>query len=251
MRKRKINIIGAGNVAWHLSQCLAKNCEIVNIYSRNTENSEELANLIGAKHITKLANLETVDLNIVSVSDDAIQKISLELPKNVPVCHTSGSISLDVFEGYENAGILYPLQTFSKGRDVELSIVPFLFEASNNQMKALLEKIIKENFKASSQYCDSVSRRKIHLAAVIACNFTSLMLKYSEGILIDDNRTLDLLRPLLEETIAKNFELGPERSMTGPAKRKDMVVLEMQKRLIEDEELKEIYTLLSQAIMKA
>jgi hypothetical protein len=75
-------------------------------------------------------------------------------------------------------------------------------------------------------------------------------LTQSERILKANKLSLDLLRPLIQETIKKSFEIGPALSQTGPAKRKDSVVIKNQMDKIENLKLKKVYNLLSELIQE-
>ena len=64
---------------------------------------------------------------------------------------------------------------------------------------------------------DSQTRQKIHLAAVIASNFTNHMLTTGKEIASGAGIPFNLFEPLIKETISKALENGPEVSQTGPA----------------------------------
>ncbi len=76
---------------------------------------------------------ENADLYIVALQDKAIAPLLKRLrftPKYI--AHTSGSVTLEVFPPHlKNKGVLYPLQSFSKNRKINLTTVPFLIESSN------------------------------------------------------------------------------------------------------------------------
>ena len=122
---KNISIIGSGNVATHLALSLKKNSFCIHqIYSRNIKNAANLASLVNAKYTSKITEIEKVDLIIIAVSDDAIIQI-IENLKGTNIVHTSGSVSLDIFNNkYKNYGVLYPLQTFNK-KGILLEIAAF------------------------------------------------------------------------------------------------------------------------------
>ena len=91
---------------------------------------------------------------------------------------------------------------------------------------------------------------KIHLAAVIASNFTNHLLYESQQILEKEKIDFSWIRPLMEETIRKAFETGkPASVQTGPAKRKDQKVLDTHLQLLQSKpDMQEIYRLISSSI---
>ncbi len=232
----KVNIIGNGNVGWHFSQILGDS--VHGVYNR-----------------TNLSDLRPdVDLNIIAVTDSSISEVAAKLPKEIPVAHTSGAMGLDLLSAFKGSGILYPLQTFTKGVAVDMKTVPVLIEANSPEFCKYLEDFCRLRLSPQVIRTNSKERADIHLAAVFACNFTTLMLAEAEKILgmgIAADTTLikfNLLRPLVEETLRKAFTNGPANSLTGPAVRGDKEVMDSHLQKITDEKLREMYRLLSARI---
>ena len=77
----KITIIGAGNVAWHLTQKL-KQCghEIVAVFSRDIRKANELAEKVNAKAVADIKQLDTkATIYILAIKDDAIASVAEQL----------------------------------------------------------------------------------------------------------------------------------------------------------------------------
>ena len=123
---RNIILLGSGSVATHLGIALKNsNYSIVQVYSKSIENSKLLANKLDAQFTNDLSKLKSADLIIVSINDDAILSVLSQI-KNTAIVHTSGSIELNIFkEQFSNYGVFYPLQTFNKEVDVNISEIPF------------------------------------------------------------------------------------------------------------------------------
>ena len=190
---------------------------------------------------------------IIAVPDDAIEEVVKELviPEDAILVHTSGSQSLDVLQyaATSNAGVFYPLQTFSKDRKIDLSQVPFFIEASNKSTERTLGTVAKAISKKVIKL-DSEQRKALHVAAIFASNFTNHLLGVATGILGDRGLDFALLAPLIKETIEKSLSLGPDAAQTGPAKRKDFKTLDKHFEFLkEDEEVAEIYRLITQHII--
>ena len=251
----RISVIGSGNVAWHIAPAL-ENCGIAvgEVYSRNPANADKLVKRL--YNARRKDNLDFTDssseLFLICVSDNAIEDISREivLPDHAALVHTSGSVSIDVlsFSAALNLGVFYPLQTFSKDLKISFKSIPILVEATDSSTEGKLLKIGKELSK-KVVVAKSEDRKIIHLAAVFASNFTNHMLTRAKGIVEERNFDFELLKPLIAETLNKSLNIGPESAQTGPARREDFNILEEHMQLLEDEDLRQIYKLISQDII--
>lgn len=249
----KISFIGSGNVSTHLSHALSSaGFKISSISSRDPLHAKELASSLNSTHCKILDIKLDTDLIIISVSDDAIEEVVSQIPKEIKsVVHTSGAVSIDIFENkFENFGVFYPLQSFSKKRELEMQNIPFLIEASDDLFASVLSEIAKK-ISNRVEFMDSSSRKHLHLAAVFANNFVNLMATEAYGILEDQNIDGSLIRPLLLETVLRLDGNHPKEMQTGPAKRNDIEVLKKHEDLLKSNpKLQSLYRQLSQQIMK-
>lgn len=251
MIKIKVNIIGAGNVATHLSKALfAAGIDIESVYSRNFINARALSYQFGSRAVDNLRDLDDeVDLNIVTIKDDAIENVAKHLNRSIPVVHTSGSQPIDVFKGFDKYGVLYPLQTFSKQRALDIAAIPFLIEANSIEFERWIIDFCEHNLSDEAIKAGSKKRSEIHLAAVFACNFTTQLMAESDALLKErTDLDLSILHPLIRETMEKTLELGPTVAMTGPAKRGDKETIEKHLDKLSDQELQTMYQLISKRI---
>lgn len=252
LRNIKIGIIGSGNVAYHFATAFSR-LPVINlkaIYSRNEKTGSELAKETNIEYYNNLNEFaEQVDLIIICASDDSISKIAENIKlKNQILAHTSGVVSIDVLKvATENYGSFYPLQTFTKQRQVNLNEVPFLIDASNQKTKTTLLELacVLSNYVVEVKDED---RRKLHVAAVIVNNFSNhlfaLAKEYTDNLGVDFN----LLKPLIQETALKALEQNPKDIQTGPAKRNDEKTIEKHLSMIDDKNLKELYRWFTKSI---
>ena len=249
----KIVLLGSGNVANHLGNLLYKNGNnIIQVYNKHNESGTTLANKLNTKFIDNISNInKNADLYIISVIDDYLEKLVSELAVNSGiVVHTSGTKSIKCLKKYENYGVLYPLQTFSKDTTLNYNEIPFLIEANTNQNLITLKEFAT-TFSDNIFETDSEKRKVVHTAAVFACNFTNYMFSISENILNKNNISFDILKPLIKETVNKALTNNPSVSQTGPAKRKDINVINEHLKLLEnDKNYQKIYGLVSENIIK-
>ena len=249
----KIAIVGAGNIAWHLSEIvIKKGVKVSCIASRNYNNAEKLANLRASKTTGIKSLCQNVDLVIIAVSDDAIAEVVQLIPKgDYIVVHTSGSVSIDVFkERFRDVGVLYPLQSFSKSKMVDFKEVPILIEGNNVNTTKQLESFAKL-FSERIEIMDSEKRGYLHLSAVIVNNFVNFLATKSYHFLESKNIDGTLLQPLMQETIERLKTHHPSEMQTGPAKRNDKKVIEKHLKQLESEpKLQSLYRLISQQIIE-
>jgi predicted short-subunit dehydrogenase-like oxidoreductase (DUF2520 family) len=251
----KVAILGSGNVATHLSKVLIKaGHPVQQIWSRNHDNAIDLALEIGANSIPDINGIgKEIDLIIIAIKDDAIIEVIKKIPQShqALVLHTSGTADLDVLSNrFENCGVLYPLQTFSKNSDLDFSIIPLFVEGSNS---VSIEKItlLANQLSKKVILADSKTRAMLHVSAVFACNFTNAFYAIAQEITDSVHLDFDFLRPLIQETADKAMLNRPKDVQTGPAKRNDEQIMEKHLQLLENKpQLKDLYQSISQYIVK-
>jgi predicted short-subunit dehydrogenase-like oxidoreductase (DUF2520 family) len=252
VKRPDISIIGAGSVASHLGVAFANaGCAVRQVHSKSPAHAEALAKKLNARTARSLEAIEEADLLLIAVSDDAIATVASQLSLRTSlVVHTSGTIPLNVLAGNAvHAGVLYPLQTFSKDRQVEMSKVPLLLEANSEgdyeKLNNFARMISSHTLNVSSD-----DRLKYHLSAVIANNFTNHLLQEAHDYLIANNLDFQVLHPLVWETVAKALELGPANAQTGPARRNDEGTIKKHLEMLEGEDLKALYEFLTERLKK-
>lgn len=251
---RDIVLIGAGNVATRLGIALRKGgIRILQVYSRSQESAHRLASLLQTGHTTSLKEIVTeASLYIIAVADDAIESVvkGMEAQQKFLV-HTSGSVDMDVLAPWaQNFGVLYPLQTFSRNRNVDFNTIPVCIEANSLVNLDLLSRLAS-SISGDVRTVPSAQRRMLHLAAVFACNFPNYMYTVAESIVHRANLDFDLLKPLILETALKVQTISPEKAQTGPALRGDARILEGQMELLKAyPEILELYKKISGEISK-
>ena len=240
---KKIILIGAGNVAHHLGLSLfGAGHQIIQVISKTQNSAKRLAEKLNTDFGTDITNIKRADFVLIAINDDAIASVAAQI-KNIPFAHTSGSVSI------ENAGVFYPLQTFSKNSPLDLKKVPFCISAKDIDFENTLLEVAKSisNF----VYITNKKQRKtLHLAAVFACNFSNQMYAVAEDLLKKSDLDFEMLKPLITETANKIKNLSPSNAQTGPAKRNDLETIKKQINLLEDDDLKAIYNLITAQILK-
>ena len=252
-----IVFVGAGNLATHLAKALhAAGFPIRQVYSRTEESARTLAEAVDADYTTNLKEIQKYALlYIVSLKDDAFLQL---LPQIVASredalwVHTAGSIPMSIWQGHgvERYGVFYPMQTFSKVREVNFKEIPIFIESNKSEDVQLLREIaIRISPKVYE--ADSEQRKSLHLAAVFTSNFTNHMYALADKLLQKYNLPFETMLPLIDETAMKVHELSPAEAQTGPAIRQDTGVMESHLQMLADEpQMQALYRSISESIYK-
>ena len=245
----RVTIIGSGNVAQHLIQVFAKttDIELVQVFSRQPD---AVSSFLPVSKITSdFAALQPVDLTIIAVSDDAIAAVSAQIPfTGQLVVHTSGGVSINALAVKNRRGVFYPLQTFSKSKAIDFSVIPICLETEKESDYTILETVAQS---ISNVVCavNSEQRKALHVAAVFVSNFVNHLYQIGNDICTKNQLEFDILKPLIQETAHKILELSPEAAQTGPAKRQDSTTINSHLSFLTDANQKEIYKLLTKSII--
>lgn len=249
-----IVMVGAGNLATHLAKILYNSgYNVLQVYSRTEKSAKELATLVEAGYTTNLDNLNgKAGIYICALKDDALLQLIPRLTPTNPNAlwlHTAGSIPMQVWEGYaERHGVIYPLQTFSKHREVDFKQIPLFIEVNHEGDLGIVEymahRLTDKVYRASSE-----QRKHLHLAAVFACNFTNHMYVLADELLDKWGLPFESILPLIDETANKVHQLKPRQAQTGPAARNDQEVMNNHLQLLSDTpHMHKVYDLLSKSI---
>lgn len=250
----KIILIGAGNLATNLGKALlAAGHDIIQVYSRTIESASALATIAGGAPVTEIDNVrDDADLYIVSVKDSVVGDLVPRLCKgkeNKVFVHTAGSLPMDVFQGMAlHYGVFYPMQTFSKKKDVDFGVIPCFIEANDEFAHGIVERLAHD---LSDKVIElsSEDRKYLHLSAVFACNFVNHCYAVSQEILQKHGIPFEVMLPLIDETASKVHKISPKEAQTGPAVRFDENVIRKQAALLKGNPLlKDIYERMSVSI---
>ena len=245
----RVSIIGSGNLAQHLIVAFSKttDIELVQVFARK---DAAVAHLTSPDKIyTNFNDIIAADLFIIAITDDAITEVSAAIPfSNELVVHTSGSVSIEAIDNKNRPGVFYPLQTFSKSKEVDFKTIPICIETKNEKDFQILEKVAK-SISNSVYKINSEQRKALHIAAVFVCNFVNHLYQIGNNICIKNDLPFDILKPLIQETANKILTLSPNHAQTGPAKRKDIQTINAHLSFLSDDNQKEIYKMLTKSII--
>jgi predicted short-subunit dehydrogenase-like oxidoreductase (DUF2520 family) len=249
-----INIIGSGNVSWHFCGAWqSRGIKINSVYSKTKLHGEQFAkefNILSADTINEISG--DCDAIFIAVNDTEILKVLTKIPpayKGI-IFHCSGTIGMEIFKDskFENTGCTWPIQSLTKGVLVDLSQTPVIINASNEYTLKSLEHLAGL-ISANGLYLDDVQKKQLHLAAVIANNFTNALWADSFSLLEKQNIDPLILLPILKESINKLNITHPLKAQTGPAVRNDNQIISRHLEMLkEDPGLQQLYQALSERI---
>jgi predicted short-subunit dehydrogenase-like oxidoreductase (DUF2520 family) len=245
----KVTLLGSGNVATHLGKALKQaGHSVLEVWSRTRENAATLAALLDCEVVEDLKGVnDQSDFYIISVSDAAISDVISQLPLDGKLLiHTSGTTTADI-KGL--SGVFYPVQTFSKQKEVDFRSIPIAIEGKTESISQQLSELAGSISDKVFQL-DSDKRKVLHIAAVFACNFSNHLYAIAEQVLKENGLDFGLIKPLIAETTDKIQDHSPALVQTGPAVRNDQSTIASHLAYLENnKDLRELYKMLSQSII--
>ena len=247
----RIALIGAGRVASCMGPRLKRaGHTVTGVYSRTLANAEQLAKVVGAPAFDTLEFVPEADVYLVMLSDDALLQLAPVIVKGrekALFLHTAGSVPMDLWKeaGAKRYGVLYAMQTFSKGADIDWPEVPVFVEGCNPAELEIVSNLASD-LSGKVTELSSEGRKKLHVAAVFTCNFSNHMYAIAQKLLATEGVPFSVMLPLVRETARKVETMSPVDAQTGPAVRGDRKVINEHLELLKDyPEYAEIYKLVS------
>ena len=252
----RIALIGAGRVASCMGPRLKQaGHTVTGVYSRTLANAEQLAKVVGAPAFDRLESVPEADVCLVMLSDDALVQLAPAIVKGrekALFLHTAGSVPMDLWKeaGARRYGVLYAMQTFSKGADIDWSEVPVFVEGCNPAELEIVRNLASD-LSGKVTELSSEGRKKLHVAAEFTCNFSNHMYAIAEKLLASEGVPFSVMLPLVRETARKLESMSPQDAQTGPAVRGDRKVMDQHLELLKEyPEYAELYRLISTDINK-
>ena len=229
--RERVVVLGAGRVATHLVPALVgAGYRVAQVWSRTMASASALGQPLGISYTDDLTAVPAdADIYIACVADGALPEVARQIvargqrSSRTPLfLHTAGSVPMDVWReaGAISYGILYPLQTFSKERAVDMREVSLFVEASDEASLMAVE-ALAHGLSGKVYRADSRRRALLHVAAVFACNFPNALYCMVAELLESKNLPFDSMLPLIDEAARKVHNMSPLSAQTGPAKRGD------------------------------
>lgn len=249
---KTITILGSGNVGTHLAKAFHQaGYQILQVWSREYDHAETLANQVFAEPIDRLKLLYPfADVYLLAVSDDGLFDLALDLRlRDSLVLHTAGSVSLKVLQTISRKhGVVWSPQTFIRDVAMDYSQLPFCVEGSSAAVEGMIGELLQP-VSNHIYHVDSSQRQWLHLAAVMTNNFGNAVNALAQDILQQHGLPFEILHPLISMTAEKLKHGGLWQQQTGPARRQDQKTIDNQRRLIADDaKMLQLYDLMTDII---
>jgi|SRR6478672_581163 len=232
-------IIGCGKVGKTLGRCWTANgaVSITDIVNRSIDSARDAAAFIGAgRALDDIAALQPADIYLIGTGDDALASAgallaaSGRVPRGAVVFHCSGLLGASVLQPLQAQGAavasIHPIRSFAdpgkaaaefagtfcgaEGDPAALAALEPLFEAIGGRLVPI----------------DARNKRIYHAAAVFASNYLVTLLDVARNAYIEagiaPDLALQLLAPLVRNTVDNVMRLGPAKALTGPIARGDL-----------------------------
>ena len=253
----KIALIGTGNVAWSLARAIDRlgDYTLSAVYGRDITKAREVIGNLSGHDAIAVDSIRAIprdtDIYVIAVKDSAIEAVADSVPPDRSGAlwlHTAGGVGVSVLARVSSMhGVLYPLQTFTRGIDVDFKDVPLFIEGSTPEAICRIEHLANA-LSTVVAHADSLRRRKMHVAAVFGCNFANFMWTMAQELMEQNGMTFEMLRPLIDETLRKAYAISPMEGQTGPARRHDCRLVNSHLSLLDGDKA-ELYKMLSKSIM--
>ncbi|MEC9134946.1 MAG: DUF2520 domain-containing protein [Bacteroidota bacterium] len=245
----KVVLIGAGHLAFYFYKQFLR-CKEVNLtqwFNRSIEKIDFAKPKVAITN--QLSQIKSADLYLICVSDDAIESISKKIKTKGLIAHCAGGVPLNRLRGSSRKAVFYPLQTFTKGREMSFEHLPFCIETTQSKDRILLNELTN-NLGGVAHEFNSEKRALIHLIAVLINNFGNHLLHLGSELSKKHEIPFQIFHSLIEETYQKAFTQDPKDTQTGPALRRDQGTIDKHIDLLTDKDLKKLYLNLTTSIQK-
>lgn len=261
----KINIIGAGKVGKTLGRLFTKleGIDIVGVYNRSIEKAEEAVNFIGSGiACCKLSNLPKSDISFITLPDEKIAEIAVELRIILPskiYAHCSGILPASILNclkvGDCKIAAVHPALSFAIP---ELSSKNFrgTFCALDGDVDAcntladLFERIGGKILPINSE-----QKVLYHAACVFASNYCVTLENSAEECLVkagvDKDLALQATLKLMQSAIDNiKQNKSAKNALTGPIQRGSITAINAHLEALKNIEMVELYKALGKETLK-
>ena len=175
------------------------------------------------------------DLYYLTVPDASIVSVSKKVPKTGVLLHAAGSLAPEILRPHPCVGVLHPIMTFP-GPDVALPPPPIPASISGDRRAVEVGLMFGKQL-GFETFPFEGDRSLYHAAAVISGNFASLFLEIAGAIMaqkstLSQQEAKKILSPLALRSLQNSTDLPLEKSLTGPASRKDLQTIQRHQEAI-------------------
>jgi len=247
----KILIIGTGGLALSFASALVKSEKYI-VYSEgsNAKNTIEFCKKCKTINFKELESKNDL-IVLLAVPDSQIELCTIKYGNYAKlIVHFSGTTPLEILTKHTtDSAVCWPLESFSKSKKVNLSKVVCGISASNEYSSQIILNLIN-NLKLKYIFLNNEERMKLHLTAVVLNNFIYHLLVLTKEWTKNENINSLLFQNILKKTTASFFFEDNGENQTGPAIRKDEMIIQKHLSLLKGyPELQNIYKVFTKSII--
>ncbi len=271
----RIGFIGAGRVGFTFGKYMKEHgLQVAGYYSRNPEDSKAASEFTGTLQFNNKEELvDSCDLVMLTVSDNAIASVWDEIKSyhgmdQKIVCHTSGSMSSNIFKdtphqiyGYS----IHPIYAVSDRYETyrKFSNAFITIEGHEKYLETLKHMI--EDIGLKVAVINSDSKALYHASSVMASNLVCGLYEAATSLMTEcgmtDSEAREALKNLFRDNALGIAEKGNVSQLTGPIERGDTSTIrrhldalrameKIEEKSVKASNLKTIYKELSKQTLK-
>lgn len=252
--RQTLSIIGCGKVGrtlgrlWHRSGQDSRTFVLLDILNRSIASAQQASAFIGAGSVAaNYGELRSADVYLIAAGDDQIATCcralaaSGKLQAGSIVFHCSGALSsLELAAAVEHGAAvasIHPIRSFAMPEHVAEHF-DGTWCGSEGDAAALA--VLGPAFSAIGAQLVEIQREQktlYHAAAVFASNYQVTLIDVAQQAYIaagiSPELALKLIEPLMSESAANAFRLGPAAALTGPIARGDLATVARQHQAVQ------------------
>lgn len=267
-----IGIVGLGRVGSNLAYAFVEaGFTLSGLCSRNQESVNSVMRNLGI--IVRSGLHQTVDESdviFISVSDDAISSVANEIAllyketrlDGKVFLHVSGSKSSELLLPLQELGAvigsMHPIQTVPTDAELPGVFENICFGVEGDERAIEIANEIAFNLESMSVPIKTEGKPYYHMAACFVSNYVCAIMDIAEKLLrksgVSEMCGIEIMAPLIYQTIDNVLENGATMSLTGPVSRGDITTVKEHIKALNDsglemDDVKSMYRMLGMYAM--
>lgn len=184
-------------------------------------------------HHDELEYVDSADLVLLCVPDDALESVSNDLARgDYVVAHVAGSRGLSELAHHARVGFLHPLAALSSTELGAQRLCGARFSVGGDELVV----DVVSSLGGSVLRLSDDQRALYHATASVAANHLVALMGHVEVLAEAAGLSLADFLPLAEQALSDVASVGASRALTGPASRADMATIDAHLEAIPESE---------------
>ncbi len=242
---KTLNIIGCGKVGQTLARLWAEQrvFTIGSVVNSTLTSSASAVSFVGSgQSISSITIMQTADVFLITTPDgqliescNALSASGLLRKGNI-VFHCCGGLAADAFASVRQIGALaasvHPVKTFARAAASTQAFAGTFCGMEGDAAALTVLRPAFESIGAKPFAIDPYNKTIYHAAAVMVSNYLTALLEvgvqtYAKAG-VDREVALQVMQPLVRETVDNVFQIGTAKALTGPIARGDYATVAKQ-----------------------